>query len=95
MEEEGRARTGQLVTVYVLLLALLAVSLALASTNFGILSSVGILGTVVLQVGLIMSIFMGLRWSSPLVRVIALGGVFFLSFLVVLIIADYLTRGLA
>ncbi|MGA7981987.1 MAG: cytochrome C oxidase subunit IV family protein [Chromatiaceae bacterium] len=95
MAERDHASVVGLVTVYVLLLALLAMSLAVTYVHLGIFNAVANLGIAVLQAGMIMAVFMGLRWSSPLVRVTAIGGVFFLSFLVVLLFADYLTRGLA
>jgi cytochrome c oxidase subunit 4 len=95
MAAGDRASIGGLVTVYLVLLALLAASLGLTYLELGIFNPIGNLGIAVLQAGLIMAVFMGLRWSSPLVRVVAIGGIFFLSFLVVLLLADYLTRGLA
>jgi cytochrome c oxidase subunit IV len=95
MAERDHASVVGLVTVYVLLLALLAVSLAVTYVDLGVFNAVANLGIAALQAGLIMAVFMGLRWSSSLVRVTAIGGVFFLSFLVVLLFSDYLTRGLA
>jgi caa(3)-type oxidase subunit IV len=90
-----RASVGGLIVVYVLLLVLLAGSIGLSHVDLGLVSPLGILGIAGLQAALIMAVYMGLRWSSPLVRVVAIGGVFFLSFLVVLLLADYLTRGMA
>ena len=41
-----------------------------------------------------MAMFMGLRWATPVVRVAAIGGFFFLSFLFILTLADFLTRAM-
>jgi cytochrome c oxidase subunit IV len=95
MAQGERASVRGLVIVYLALVALLGVNLGLSYLPLGIFNPISNLGIAALQAGLIMAVFMGLRWSSPLVRVVAIGGVFFLSFLVVLLLADYLTRGLA
>jgi caa(3)-type oxidase subunit IV len=95
MAEGERASIGGLVVVYVLLLVLLGANIGLSYIPLGFVNPLGNLGIAGLQAGLIMAVFMGLRWSSPLVRVVAIGGVFFLSFLVVLLLADYLTSDMA
>jgi cytochrome c oxidase subunit IV len=95
MARGDRASIRGLVNVYLALLLLLGVSVGLTFIDLGFFNPLGNLGIAGLQAGLIMAVFMGLKWSSPLVRVVAIGGVFFLSFLVVLLLADYLTRGMA
>jgi cytochrome c oxidase subunit 4 len=95
MAQGERASVRGLVNVYLALVALLGVNLGLSYLPLGIFNPITNLGIAALQAGLIMAVFMGLRWSSPLVRVAAIGGIFFLSFLVVLLLSDYLTRGLS
>jgi cytochrome c oxidase subunit 4 len=94
MAERRQATVEQLIRTYAALLLLMVPTLAITFFDWGVVNPVVNLGVAVLQAALIVGNFMGLRWASPLVRVAAIGGFFFLSFLFVLTLADFLTRGL-
>jgi cytochrome c oxidase subunit IV len=51
------------------------------------------LGIAVTKAGLIVLFFMHVRYSLPLIRLVACGSFFFLAILLGLALCDYLTRG--
>ncbi len=78
--------------VWLVLLALLGVTAATAFLNLGENGAILHLGIAGLQIILIWALFMNLRRSSGLVRLCAMAGLFWLSFMFFLAFADYLTR---
>ena len=94
MDAHEGATLRQLAATYVALLLLLVPSLAVTFFDLGLGNAVVNLGVAVVQSALIMALFMGLRWATPVVRVAAIGGFFFLSFLFILTLADFLTRAM-
>lgn len=78
--------------VYVALLALLAVTLAAAEWN--VTRSALFVATAIATVKatLILLYFMHVRYSRPLIWVVAVGGLFWLGILFGLTFSDYLTR---
>lgn len=79
--------------VFASLLALLAITLVAASLDLGALNPVIALTIALAKALLIALYFMHLRYSNPLIWVVAMGGVFWLGILLVLTMSDYLTRG--
>ncbi|MBB3230948.1 oxidase [Halomonas stenophila] len=77
---------------WVALLALLGVIVAAAALFDGLLASMIVLAGALCMIALIITLFMGLRSAGGLLRVYATGGVLWLGFLIVLTLADYLTR---
>jgi len=85
--------TRSYVVVFLLLLALLAVTVWVAQLPFGSWAIVVTLAIASAKAALVIVYFMQLRHSSGLVRVFALGGFFWLAILFLLTFADLLTRG--
>lgn len=81
-----------LLLTWLALLALLLAIAAAATWLSGIFSLIVILLGTTSMVGLIIAAFMGLRAAEPLQQVYATGGVLWLGFLIVLTMADYMTR---
>jgi cytochrome c oxidase subunit IV len=80
------------VLVYLALLALMAATVAIAFVNLGVLNPVVALSVAVVKAVLIMLFFMHLRESPRVVWVYAIAGFFWLLILLVLTMADFLTR---
>lgn len=78
--------------VWFALLVLLAATVGSAYVPLGALNSVLNLAIAATKVVLVMVFFMNLGSSSALLRLAALCGVFWLTFMFVLTAADYLTR---
>jgi cytochrome c oxidase subunit 4 len=78
--------------IWAALMALLGLTLALAYVPMGVLTTVGGLLIAVVKAGLVVALFMELASSRPLIRLVALAGVIFLSVLFALTFADLLPR---
>ena len=78
--------------VYVLLLALLAISALVARLPAGAWSSPAALAIAAVKTALVFWFFMKLRDHPGLPRIVAVSGLFWLGLLLVLALADYLTR---
>lgn len=78
--------------VWLILIALLGVTLGTASLHLHGLGPVLHLGIAGVQVLLVWLLFMDLRGSSAIVRLCSITGLFWLIFLFVLTFSDYLTR---
>ncbi len=74
------------------LLALLACAVAATHWLSGWLAWSMVALCALIMASLVISIFMGLRHANALSQIFAVGGVLWLSFLIVLTLADYLTR---
>jgi len=74
------------------LLVLLLLSAGSALLSLGVFNTVANLGIAALKVLLVMIFFMRLRSGSPLIRIASAVGFAWLSMLIVLAVADLLTR---
>ena len=82
------------VVVYLVLLGLLGTTVGTYYLQLGALGVAANLGIAAAKALLIAWFFMHLREVSGLVRLFALGGLFWLAILFGLSLSDYLTRGL-
>jgi cytochrome c oxidase subunit 4 len=78
--------------VLLALLVLLLLSAGSALLSLGVFNTVANIGIAVIKVSLVMIFFMRLRSASPLVRLVSLAGFAWLAMLIVLAVADFLTR---
>jgi len=85
--------TGVLLVVFLLLLALLALTVGIAHLELGRLAYAAAMLIAVAKAVLIVLYFMHVRYSTPLTRLAAFGGFFWLLILLGLSLADYSTRG--
>jgi cytochrome c oxidase subunit 4 len=76
------------------LMLLLALSTGSAYLQMGAWNSVANLGISIIKAMLVALLFMHLRTSGALVRLVAVVSVFILSLLFIVSAADYLTRGM-
>lgn len=81
-----------MVLTWVGVLILLGISLLGVGMTSGPVQYVISLSCAALMAALVMSFFMRLRSAEPLIRLFALGGCLWVSFLIILFLADYLTR---
>jgi cytochrome c oxidase subunit 4 len=79
--------------VFAALMALTAVTVWASMADFGALSVVVALAIAVAKALLVALIFMHVRHSRPLTRVVVVGGLLWLVILLALTLSDYLTRG--
>ena len=79
--------------VYIVLLALVAITVAVAYLDLGLWGVVIALAIAITKALLIMLYFMHLRYSNPLVWLFAGAGFAWLGILFVYTISDYLSRG--
>lgn len=75
------------------LVALTLLTVWVAAFDLGRLNTVVALTIAFIKAGLVAMIFMHVRHSSRLTKVVVVGGLFWLMILFVLTISDYLTRG--
>jgi cytochrome c oxidase subunit 4 len=71
---------------------LLVITVAAAQFDLGPLNTPLALAIALTKAGLIIAFFMNLRYGSPLLRVFAAGGFLWLAILMILTLADVLTR---
>jgi cytochrome c oxidase subunit 4 len=81
------------VAVFLALLALTATTTAVAFVDLGPWNTVVALGIAFIKATLVVLIFMHIRWSSSLSRVVIAGGLLWLAILFALTLADFVTRG--
>lgn len=82
-----------LVAVFVALMALLGATVAVAEVDLGPWNFVVATAIATTKATLIVLFFMNVRYSTPLARMIAFGGFFWLVIMFVLTFSDYWTRG--
>ncbi len=75
------------------LLALLALTIAVAYINLGPLNTVVAMAISGAKAALILLFFMQLRYSKPSVWIFAAAGFFWLAIMIAMALSDYLTRG--
>ncbi|MCG5239722.1 cytochrome C oxidase subunit IV family protein [Azospirillum doebereinerae] len=85
-------RLKGLLTVWLLLLALLGATFGLSFLPWGAWGNAASLGIAAAKAALIVTVFMRLGASQPLVRLAAGAGLFWLTILMALTLADVLTR---
>jgi len=81
------------VAVFLALLALTATTTAVAFVDLGPWNTVVALGIAFIKATLVVLIFMHIRWSSSLSRVVIAGGLLWLAILFALTLSDFVTRG--
>jgi len=81
------------VATFVGLLILTGVTYLVAIRDFGILNTPIALAVAFLKASLVVIYFMGLRHNTPLTKVTAVAGFFWLIILFGITMSDYLTRG--
>ena len=81
------------VAVFLGLLALTATTTAVAFVDLGPWNTVVALVIAFLKATLVVLIFMHIRWSTPLMRVVIAGGLFWLAIMLGLTFSDFASRG--
>lgn len=84
---------GQFFGIYVALLFLTAVTVWVSLFDFGSLNLVIAMAVAALKAGLVMTVFMHLRWDTAINNIAFLSSVLFLSLLFLFTLADFQTRG--
>jgi cytochrome c oxidase subunit 4 len=79
--------------IWIVLLVLTAVTTAVAHVDLGPFSVVVALVIAVIKMLLVALFFMHVRYSTRLTRLVVLGGLLWLVLLIVLTLADVVTRG--
>jgi len=80
--------------VFGALLILTALTTWVAYFDFGAWNNVVAMGIAVVKASLVVLIFMHVRHSTPLTKLVVVGALLWLVFMVVLTMNDYATRGL-
>jgi cytochrome c oxidase subunit 4 len=80
------------VTVFVGLLVLTGATVLVASQDFGMMNTPVALAIAVTKASLVVIYFMGVRYNTPLTRVVVVSGFAWLLILFALTMNDYLTR---
>lgn len=88
-------RTASSVVVWIVLLALLGLTLAASFVLSGMIGLTIALAVASVKSGLVFWRYMQLREVSSLLRIAALGALFWVFVLLTFVTADYLTRGVA
>ena len=80
------------VTIFVSLLVLTGITYLVATQDFGWMNTPIALAVAVLKASLVVIYFMGVRYNTPLTKVVVVAGFFWLFILFGLTMNDYLTR---
>jgi cytochrome c oxidase subunit 4 len=86
------AAVRTLFTVFITLFVLTIITVLVARQDFGFLNTPIALGIAVLKASLVVWYFMGVRWNTPLTKVVVVAGLFWLLIMFGLTMSDYLTR---
>jgi cytochrome c oxidase subunit 4 len=81
------------VATFVALLCLTGLTYLVAIHDFGMLNTPIALAVALLKASLVVIYFMGLRYNTPLTKVTAVAGLFWLMIMFGITMSDYLTRG--
>ena len=81
------------INVFVALLVLTGLTYLVATRDFGALNTPIALAVALVKASFVIIYFMGLRYNTPLTKVIAIAGFFWLIIMFVLTLNDFLTRG--
>ena len=80
------------VTIFLALLVLTAATYLVATQDFGWMNTPIALAVALLKASLVVIYFMGVRYNTPLTKVVVVGGFFWLFILFGLGMSDYLSR---
>jgi cytochrome c oxidase subunit IV len=80
------------VLIFAALLVLTAATVGVAYFDLGVLNTPVALGIAFFKASLVVIYFMGLRYNTPLTKLVAIAGFFWLVILFGITISDYLTR---
>ncbi len=80
--------------VFGALITLTFLTVVAAYFDFGEWNNVIAMGIAVTKASLVVAVFMGVRHSTPLTKLVVIGALLWLAFLLVLTLSDYGTRGL-
>jgi cytochrome c oxidase subunit IV len=80
------------VTIFGSLLVLTAITYLVATQDFGWANTPIALAVALVKASLVVIYFMGVRYNTPLTKVVVVGGFFWLFILFGLTLNDYLTR---
>jgi cytochrome c oxidase subunit 4 len=86
------ARVRTLFAVFGALAVLTILTYLVALRDFGALNTPIALGIAVLKASLVVWYFMGVRWNTPLTKVVVVAGLFWLLIMFGLTMSDYFTR---
>ncbi len=81
------------INVFVALLILTGLTYVVATFDFGWMNTPIALAVALLKATLVVVYFMGVRYNTPLTKVVVVAGFFWLLILFGLTLNDYLTRG--
>ena len=81
------------VTVFLALIFFTAITVYVASQDYGFLNTAIAIGIAVTKASLVVIYFMGVRHNTPLTKVVVVAGFFWLFILFGLGMSDYMTRG--
>jgi len=80
-------------TIFAILMACTAITVAVAFVDLGPLNTVAALSIAVFKAVLVVLFFMHVKYSSRLTWAVVVGSVFWLGIMLALTMSDYLTRG--
>lgn len=80
------------VNIFVALLVLTAATYVVATFDFGVMNTPIALAVAILKASLVVIYFMGVRYNTPLTKVMVVSGFFWLLIMFGLTLNDYLTR---
>ena len=86
------ASVRTLFTVFGALFILTIITAATARLDMGAMNTPVALGIALLKASLVVWFFMGVRWNTPLTKVVVVAGLFWLLIMFALTMSDYLTR---
>jgi cytochrome c oxidase subunit 4 len=81
------------VQIFVALMVFTAITVAVAFLDLGPLNNVVMLAVAVLKATLVVLFFMHVKYSTRLIPLVVVGGVFFLLVMFGITMSDYLSRG--
>jgi len=84
--------TGTYVAVFVGLIILTVLTYVAAINDFGALNTPIALGIAALKASLVVLFFMGVRYNTPLTKVVVISGFFWLIIMFGLTMGDYMSR---
>jgi cytochrome c oxidase subunit 4 len=80
------------VTIFVMLLIFTGITYWVALHDFGALNTPIALGVAIFKASLVVIYFMGVRYNTPLTKVVVVSGFFWLLIMFVLTMGDYVSR---
>jgi cytochrome c oxidase subunit 4 len=80
------------IQVFLALFVLTILTAAVARFDLGVMNTPIALGIAMFKASLVVWFFMGVRWNTPLTKVVVVAGLFWLLIMFGLTMSDYLTR---